>query len=275
MKNVFDSEDVKDLLHVIHNNSKRMREHDVFELIQTVEDLRIFMSWHVFAVWDFMSLVKRLQYEYTCVTLPWIPPRKAQASRLINEIVLGEESDETPEGSHCSHFELYLKSMEEIGASTHQISNFYQLVAGNMPVDQALKAVDAPEAVQTFVNSTIHLALKGNVEEVLGSFIYGREDAIPEMFQYLLDSWSIDKDKAPSFIFYLERHIQLDADTHGPAAHQMMQDQVGENKEALIRLLNAALEAVKQRISLWDNLAIELSNQTQTLSSLQDEVLAG
>lgn len=252
-----------------------MKQHRVFGLIKTVEDLRIFMSWHVFAVWDFMSLVKRLQIEYTSIKLPWCPPKSTQAARHINEIVLGEETDITAlAGQYCSHYELYLNAMEEIGAPTDQIRQFVELVSGNMPYEQALQMSAAPPAVQAFVKSTINLSLTGRTEEVLGGFLYGREDAIPGMFQNLLDSWNLDAKDAPTFVFYLKRHIELDTDSHGPAATRLTQDELQDDQEAWIRMLSAANAAVNQRIMLWDALADVISgtdsNNVESISTLHD-----
>ena len=110
---------------LLENKLAEMRQHNVFSSIQDLQDLRTFMQWHVFAVWDFMSLAKRLQIDFTCVSLPWMPPTEIEAARLVNEIILGEETDVMPNGKAASHFEMYLIAMQEIGASTHQIKDFY------------------------------------------------------------------------------------------------------------------------------------------------------
>src|SRR5690242_6375335 len=78
--------------------------HPVFGMLKNREDLHRFMGWHVFCVWDFMTLLKRLQRDLTCVELPWLPPPSATVARLINEIVVGEECDVLEHGGFESHY---------------------------------------------------------------------------------------------------------------------------------------------------------------------------
>lgn len=258
---VFNSPMAVALLARLKTSTAAMQDHRVFTLVNSVAKLRLFMSWHAFAVWDFMSLVKRLQIELTSVHLPWVPPRSALAARLINEIVLGEETDLAPCGRYSSHHELYLDGMEEIGADTGQVRAFTELISAHMPLPDALRAVQAPRPVHDFVLSTMEVATRGSVEHVLGSFVFGRECAIPDMFRSLLKSWRVDERRVPTLIFYLNRHIHLDGDAHGPAAMRMIAEQVGSNAARLHDVLNAGLDAIGQRVRLWDALAHRLDSQ--------------
>jgi len=233
---------------------KILENHRVFSAIQNINDLRVFMSWHVFAVWDFMCLVKRLQRDLTSVESLWIPSDAPLAARLINEIVLGEESDEAPDGSYISHFELYLLAMKEIGADTQQIESFIDLIRMNTPVKEAMEKLSVSPYIQNFVNSTIDTVVNGNVYQVLGSFVFGREHVIPNMFSGLLENWHIDEKDAPMFVYYLKRHIELDGDEHGPAALKMIQSLTRENHTAIQELSTSAVDAIDQRAVLWDGL---------------------
>ena len=247
-----------------------LKNHRVFSLLKTTEDLQLFMSWHVFAVWDFMSLVKRLQRELTVVTLPWVPSPYPQSARLINEIVLGEESDVTPDGRYLSHYELYLEAMHEIGADTSNVNQFVsEVISGNRPVD-ALKRGDIHPAIQKFVSQTLETAQHGQLVEVLGNFFFGREDLIPNMFQSLLEKWHLTREQAPVFTFYLERHIELDSDEHGPAALKMLNTFTDGDDEALVQLEKAAETAIKSRLMFWDALADEIVLQQQPASLLSE-----
>lgn len=245
-------------LALLEQRSTELKTHSIFGRVRSTQDLRCFMSWHVFAVWDFMSLVKRLQHEFTSLTLPWTPPTRPSAARLINDIVLGEESDTTPDGLYASHFDLYLSAMREVGANTSQIEHFVDLVRSNIAVDVALRTVKAPEPVQKFVLATIECAMNGSVFEVLGSFLYGREDAIPQMFKALLSDWSVPQEETPIFVYYLQRHIALDGDSHGPAATRLASDLAQGNADSLEQIRRAGISAIEHRLALWDALQSEL-----------------
>jgi len=242
---------------------EELEHHPVFKQVRTVEDLQTFMRWHVFAVWDFMSLVKRLQRDLTCVNVPWMPPANAKATRLINEIVLGEESDENLNGGHASHFELYLGAMREVGAEPHEVLAFLRYFSQGVPLEQAMERAGAPSQVICFVQSTLKTACHNQTHEVLGSFFYGRENVIPHMFSALLNDWTVDAGSAPTFVYYLKRHIELDGDSHGPAAEQLIDELLQDDIVMRGELTSAALNAVQQRLALWDALAEQLRDDTE------------
>lgn len=165
--------------------------HPIFAEITSLSVLRRFMETHVFAVWDFMSLTKRLQQELTCTRLPWLPPRDPHAARLINEIVLGEESDDRLDAGHYSHFELYLDAMREVGASTTAVERFVARQQEGVSYDVALQSVDVDPAAAQFVRDTLRIALEAPGHSVAAAFLHGRESVIPTMFQRILDDWGI------------------------------------------------------------------------------------
>lgn len=227
-------------------------DHGVFARIQDIDALRAFMETHVYAVWDFMSLVKRLQLDFTCMTLPWTPPRYRHASRLINEIVTGEESDVGLDGHPISHFDMYLDAMEQIGARTDEIRRFVASVHSARDWSAAVVDMEAPDHVRRFVTHTLTVATTGTTAEVIGAFFYGREDVIPDMFTRLLRDWSIDPSRVPALKYYLDRHIQLDADEHGPAAKLIVNDMLAEDPGLSDPMISGASAAISSRLDLWD-----------------------
>jgi len=109
------------------------------------------MEAHVWAVWDFQSLLKAMQRHLTCVSLPWLPTADAEARRLANEIVLDEETDILPDGSYASHFELYLQSMRAAGADTTTITRALERLAAGDSLQTALDIATPPAAARRFV----------------------------------------------------------------------------------------------------------------------------
>src|SRR5882757_9245156 len=161
---------------------QRMIEHPLFTEIRDIQSLRIFMEAHVFAVWDFMSLVKRLQRDLTCVDVPWLPPRDRHGAQLINQIVLGEETDIGPDGEPVSHLELYLGAMREVGANTASFELFQTALANGATLAGAFDHAAVAPFIREFTGYTLQTARKGPLLAVMASFFYGREDVIPHMF---------------------------------------------------------------------------------------------
>jgi hypothetical protein len=232
--------------------------HPLYAEVGSLSRLREFMQMHVFAVWDFMSLVKRLQSELTSNSLPWIPPHSAHLARFTNEVVLGEESDLGPEGKPISHFELYLRAMDEIGADTTEIRGFMAQVALGAPLEDVLEDLRIPAGVRDFVTETLGCAIQGSIVEVASFFFFGREDVIPEMFERLLRLWANAKAEVPHFVYYLERHIQLDSGSHGPWAQQMLTTLAGHSERNWQQATSAAKRAITSRIRLWDGVRTRL-----------------
>ena len=238
-------------------------DHPLYAQVASVADLRRFMEDHVFAVWDFMSLLKRLQQDMTCITVPWFPADNAKAARLINDIVIGEETDVGPDGAYVSHLALYLRAMADIGASTRQFEKFRSLVLVGVPVEVALTRIGAPPHVQAFVAHTMALANSGSTEEVLAAFFYGREDIIPEMFRRLLDTLygaGHNNDRLRHFIYYVNRHIELDGDSHGPMGRELLNDLIANSPHRVEQVRRAACSSIEARIGLWNGTLNKLRN---------------
>jgi hypothetical protein len=248
----------EDLRRIVAPLRETLLKHPIYTQVDSLDRLREFMQIHVFAVWDFMSLVKRLQSEVTCHQLPWLPPARRQVARFANEVVLGEESDLGPDGKPASHFELYLDAMDEVGARTVNVRTFIASIDQGKSWETALKELNVPAGIADFVSETLRCAIYGSVVEVASYFFFGREDVIPEMFKKLLALWSGGAAAVPHFAFYLERHIELDGDSHGPWAQEMLMALAGQDEEQWMMATDAARRAITSRIRLWDSVVAHL-----------------
>jgi hypothetical protein len=222
----------------------------VTNTIQSPEDLRIFMKYHVFAVWDFMSLLKTIQHNVVPSGNLWLPSQgtRSDIARLINEIVLCEESDISPDGkSSISHFDLYLQAMLEVGADTDPIKMYLNQVKENGNISEC------PEVVREFVESTFD-AIRRGPHCAAASFCYGRETVIPSMFIRLLRQINISNTDAPKFHYYLERHIQVDGEDHGPMSENLVNYFCKNDPFLIHEAEQAAIDAITARIKLFDRI---------------------
>ena len=235
----------------------RLLEHAIYRELNTPERVRVFMKHHVFAVWDFMSLLKRLQQLLTVTEVPWMPDKQTQYARFINEIVLGEETDEDGRGGFISHFDLYIEAMEEAGADVGPIRRFLERVRGG-DVLQALEDAEIPASVREFVRFTMGIAMEGKPHEVAAAFFYGREDIIPDMFSHLVGEIKEKGGSADRLLYYLNRHIELDGDTHGPLAEQLLVHLCAGDPQKTAEAQRVAEQCLEKRIVLWNGVLEEV-----------------
>ncbi|KAI6189234.1 hypothetical protein M3Y98_00440600 [Aphelenchoides besseyi] len=257
-----DSEAIRRLERRIAPLQDKLAKHPLYEAVRDVDELRYFMQNHVFAVWDFMSLLKYLQRSLTCIEVPWCASGPKISRRLINEIVLGEESDEVA-GQFISHLELYIRSMKAVMADDSAITYVMRLFSKNkgVPSDdelaRLLKEANAPEPAARFVRDTFDFLRTDKLHIVSSAFAFGREDLIPLLFQPLLHELTKEVDGALDlFKIYLDRHIEVDGDHHGPMSYKMLVELCGQRDDdpRWVEAEDAAVKALQSRIDLWDGL---------------------
>ncbi|MDG1333972.1 MAG: DUF3050 domain-containing protein [Crocinitomicaceae bacterium] len=245
-------------IETIEDSLKELREtlrnHPLYKNIREIDDVQLFMEKHVYAVWDFMSLLKALQNELTTVQVPWTPSAQPVLSRFINEIVHGEESDINELGEPMSHFEMYLEAMIEVGADTKDIQRFIELIEAGSPVSFSLNNVPLESAVRNFVNYTFSIVETRKPHIIAASFTFGREDVIPDMFLEIVEKSRIQGKEYLKLKYYLERHIELDGDEHGPLSLQMVSNLCGNDKSKWKEVEHVAKQSLVKRIELWDGI---------------------
>jgi hypothetical protein len=247
------SSGVEKLKEAVEPARQRVIGHPLYHRLDDLAAVQTFMRHHVFAVWDFMSLLKSLQRSLTCVQVPWVPTGHAGSRRLINDIVLVEESDELG-GDFISHFELYLDGMTQAGADRTAIDAFIELLRRDVPVRTALKEAQVPDPAAEFSAMTWEFVETAPVHCQAAAFAFGREDLIPDMFDKVVKVNRAIGNQLSTFVDYLERHIQVDSEEHTPMAMQMLADLCGDDTGKWRQCEETVNVALAARSRLWDGI---------------------
>lgn len=241
---------------IVKSLRERLYQHPIYGAVRSLEDVQLFMAHHIYSVWDFMSLVKYLQRQIAPTEIPWTPKGHPSARYFINSLVAEEESDEgLPDANgkltYSSHFELYCKAMSEVGADPSKPLRFIELVR-DQGVREALASELVPEASRRFTTTTFDFIDQNKPHVVAAALAMGREHIIPNMFRALLKELGVTPREAPAFHYYLNRHIHLDEDFHGPLSLLLLNDLCGEDPDKVKEAEAAACQALEARIAFWD-----------------------
>lgn len=243
---------VKHIEDSIADLRKQLQHHSLYDRLKDIKDVQLFMENHVFAVWDFMSLLKALQRHITSVNTPWVPYENPKLTRFVNEIVVAEESDISELNEPQSHFQMYVDAMIQIGADVAPIEHFITAIRAENSVRSALKKVSINAGVVNFVNHTFSVIETNEPHKIASAFTFGREDVIPDMFIQILDRFDEQNTKYTKMRYYLQRHIELDGDDHGPLSLKMVEELCGDDSQKWKDVEQVAKASLEHRVQLWN-----------------------
>ena len=242
-------------INILNSNLTKYREeivnHALYKKLNSVKDIAVMMEHHVYAVWDFMSLLKALQSLLTCTTSPWKPVGDGKIRQLVNSIVLEEESDVDKENNPLSHYEMYIDAMKQCGANTSAIESFVSNVSTtNIP--------SVNDGVDAFLKTTFDVIESNETHKIASAFTFGREDLIPDMFTAIVNEYNTENN-LDKFVYYLERHIELDGGEHGPLALELISNLCGDDDDKWREVEETAIACLVARKKLWDSILADLN----------------
>ena len=242
-------------INLLNSNLTKYRDeivnHALYKKLNSVEDIAVMMEHHVYAVWDFMSLLKALQSLLTCTTSPWKPVGDGKIRQLVNSIVLEEESDVDKENNPLSHYEMYIDATKQCGANTSAIESFVSNVSTtNIP--------SVNDGVDAFLKTTFDVIESNETHKIASAFTFGREDLIPDMFTAIVNEYNTENN-LDKFVYYLERHIELDGGEHGPLALELISNLCGDDDDKWREVEETAIACLVARKKLWDSILSDLN----------------
>ncbi len=269
------NQNIKNVIDEIQPLRDELKNHELYKSLKSIDDIKIFMESHVFAVWDFMSLLKALQNLLTCTKVLWTPNMDSKSARLINQIIVDEESDLNYNGEPKSHFEMYIEAMDEIGAETTTINHFVSGIKDLDNIANCIKKSDLNSSIKSFLNFSFVTIEGWKSHEIAAAFTFGREEIIPDMFIEIIEQTEkTNKVSLDKINYYLQRHIDLDGDEHGPLAHEMIIGLCKNDSKKWEEVANISKKALKERIQLWDFINHCIKHKNEPFNKIENPELA-
>lgn len=240
-----------------------LHHHLLYSTVKSISDIKTYMRFHVWCVWDFMALLKALEKGLLVADIEWLPPQDGSIGAYIYEILLTEETDITDSGAgHSSHFETYLKAMHQAGADTKPIDTFISNLRAGQGFEKSITNTGIPDSALEFVNNTMKHA-KSDLHKAVSVFCLSREGIIPGMFTTFLHNIKLQNDLS-TFHWYLKRHIEVDSESHGPLSVKLFKMVVGTEKKKLNEALESALDALTARKKFLDSILNQIISNSKT-----------
>jgi hypothetical protein len=237
-----------------------LQTHSLYGRLVDLEQLRWFMESHVYVVWDFMCLLKSLQRFATCAEVAWRPVGDPAVRRVVNELVLAEESDAF-DGRVLSRLEAYLEMMDEIGADTGPMQRMLERLRGGVPIGLAL-GQEVPRRARMFIQTTLGIIGRAQPHEIAGAVAVGRELAIAPVFRQLVKTIERRGVSAARLRAYLDQRSTLDGGVREPAAARLLESFCGDDRQRWQEAGMAAADCLDARAMLWSRIEDAVTAQS-------------
>lgn len=254
---------IKDINKALEPLTNKLLNHSLYSKITRPEHLRCFMEHHVFAVWDYMSLLKYLQQNLTKTTSPWVPIGNPEIRYFINKIVLAEETDVNLHGQYQSHFEMYLDAMRDSGASLKKIEDFLLHIVHGTDIFLVIAVSDLSTSIKYFLKFTFGTISQGELHKVAAAFAFGREALIPDMFISILNQVqrNFPEEDLTLIKHYFSRNIDRDTNNYASMAFKIVEELCENDPVKWQEVIDIAKESLEYRIQLWNGIESEISQQ--------------
>lgn len=235
-----------------------LAEHSLYGSLATLSDLRLFMTHHVFAVWDGTCLIKVLQNRVAPVQVPWYPVGQGTSRHLINQLVLEAEAGAAPGPGgtlvYASYFEHYCQALDQVGADGSLPFRFLERVR-EQGVDRALYSELVPLPARYFCETTFGFIREDKPHVAAAALVLGRLWLVPLIAQRLLDGMGVREAEAPAFHQYLQRLIPPEREQRERWGIELLEDLCRRDPARLEEAENAAEEAICAWIRFFDGIA--------------------
>ncbi|AHM61687.1 hypothetical protein D770_17175 [Flammeovirgaceae bacterium 311] len=235
----------------------RLLAHEIYVQLETLDDLREFMEHHIFAVWDNLSQLKALENAISSTNKFWIPSQDPVSNRIINEMLVEEESDSDGNGGYISHFELYRKAMQQAGAKTYMIDRFLVLMQEEKDLEKALEKIRMPESIKNYLRLNWEICNNSKPHELAAAYFLGREDVVSELL-HRLDKYLLNFHQKDLALYrdYLMRHTKVNEKEQKQRLEAVMNELCGEDEQKWQEAEVAAKKALEARYTLWDGMLL-------------------
>ena len=241
-----------------------LESHRLYTALTRREALATFTEYHVVCAWSYNALLRSLQRDIFTQSLPINSDAHKEAIRILSEVAIEEQANESDDGQFISHLELYLDAMEDLGANTAPIIGFFDILAGGVGAAKAVEYADFCPEVAAYARTTVRLLERQFHERAAGLFYEG-EYFIPDRFLHQLNRLTpaVPVDR---LLEYFDGHIEGLKRPGYSAAGRLVEIFTADDEILSEEAEQVGEQVMRQRVHLWNTVYDLVASQPEEMS---------